>query len=256
MTPDQDLYDQIEAYLEGRLNEEAVAAFERQLQSDPELVQEVADLRTARFLLKSASYDVLKTQLKSYSKELEQVDTTPIVSISHFVWKWAIAASLVLGLTVTWFWMKQNTVDTADLVAAYYVPYPNIINPVKMGEKSHSHQEVEKEAMRAYEAGDFMRAAELLEQLSMKSANQWWLFYLGNAYLGAKKGELASRAFLSLKKQPTFLNMGLSEQTDWYLALSYLQMDRKSEAKALLRPIQTSSKIYGPKAKELLDQLE
>jgi tetratricopeptide (TPR) repeat protein len=254
MNEDEAFYEQIENYLAGNISPQEKARFEEQIRLDAHLAQEVEALRTARFVLKTGALLDIKEQLRGYSKELEKGDKKKGKVVFPHPWVWAVAASVVLAVGLFLWIGKGNTNE--QLFAEYYRPYPNFVAPVKMGEQDYSYSDTTKrKAFFAYDQGSYKDAIPLFKQCLVDQNDSVVTYYLGNAYLGANLPKEASETYLPLL-QLEGKGFLFFIQTQWYLSLCYLKMNRLQEARQILETIRSSKNEYSERADQLLMKLD
>ncbi|PHN02611.1 anti-sigma factor [Flavilitoribacter nigricans] len=121
----EQLYETIEAYLEGELTGEELAAFERELTTDQSLAREVALHRSLQNQLGDQPKMALRTTLDAIAKDFPESDLdagdqpqspngTGGSTGGLPFWMWGLAFFLVIGGGVTWYLltMEDETVST------------------------------------------------------------------------------------------------------------------------------------------------
>ena len=158
-----------------------------------------------------------------------------------------IAAVLVLSAGAFFFWPAPS-IDTIALFKEYYEPYPNVVMPLVRGTDDDSSQLAV--AYRAYSRLEFKEAAQMFENIEAKDTQVY--FYLGQCYLSMNEAQKAVDSF-----SKGLENRGvLSDQTEWFLALSYLKSEKMSECKRTLEMIVSQESPYKTKANDLLTKLK
>ncbi|MCO6479484.1 MAG: hypothetical protein J5I94_22810 [Phaeodactylibacter sp.] len=101
----EQLYETIEAYLEGKLTEEARRAFEKEIAADPELRKEVALHQRMQQELGKSEKAALREQLRQIAQEfpLEEKRRKTVFRLRP----WAIAvAAAIIGAVIWWAWPR------------------------------------------------------------------------------------------------------------------------------------------------------
>jgi tetratricopeptide (TPR) repeat protein len=260
---EEDKIQLIEDYVNGQLSIEEKADFQQQLQQDPSLAQEVGLYKDIFSGLAIGGRKDMKAHLKaldekSFSQEAAsklQASVTENIKgkvIQSFwqrnAWLTGIAACLVLGL-VAFLWVS-NSSSANSLFAKYYAPYPNVVAAVERGE---TIQDATKQAMQAYESGDYTRAIQGLQQIANNDPEASSLYlYLGISYIETSQLDSAK---VYLEKATADAASKLHTQAKWYLALAYLKNKEKEQAIVHLQSLSQESGVYAQKARQLLDDL-
>ena len=105
----ENIYEKIEAYLAGQLEGEALEQFEKAVQSDPALAEEVALYRDMSTALEPSEEDALRANLELLGKK----HTDPESGKTPFFNWWIGAAIAMAGLGV-WWW-KTTPDQSPDL---------------------------------------------------------------------------------------------------------------------------------------------
>jgi len=243
---DQELFEKIEAYLHGDLSSEALADFERLLEKDLDLQQEVKKHHEMEQAISDPErehlqqkLDQVKTELRSESKYLNTFSRT-------YRKYWAVAAVILLILGVFAVFQLSKP-GYEDLYSAYYKPYP--AQDIMRGEG-----EVTPSAsfMKDYRQGDYGQALDKLEKaINLNSKNgQLWL-YLGNCHMQLNNLQLALDAFQRIDPKGDF-----GKDAQWFSALCYLKMGKAEPAKNELGQLVSIDNIHRGNAREILEKME
>ncbi len=101
----EQLYETIEAYLDGKLTEEARRAFEKEMAAEPELRKEVALHQRMQEELGKSEKAALREQLRQVAREfpLEKKGRKTVFRLRP----WAIAvAAAIIGAVIWWAWPR------------------------------------------------------------------------------------------------------------------------------------------------------
>ena len=237
--------DQIERYLSGNMSEQDQADFEKKMESDAQLREAVYFQRDLISGINFHFNSELKTRLKKASASVEPPKKS---SGRWFYGVLGLAASFLLLMLIGYWYLSSHT-SPSDLYAAYYQPYPNIINPL---ERSGAMPEGSLEkAMIAYEQGNFEEAVALFRQEETLESN--FQFYLALSLLEQQE---TTEAISLLDQVIDSDNETLLLPAHWYQGLAYLKNQQPNEAERVFNTLKgQDSGTYGRRANEILDQL-
>jgi len=233
----------IEKYIQNRLNSKEKIEFDELLKGDIDFEKEVIFQTNLKKAVKKED-DI---RFRSLISEIETKTNRLIRKLSYI--KWLVAASIVLLLGLTYFLTQNNDASTDELFTSYFEPYRNVILPIERG---GNQQDAKTLAFMAYEKGDYQNAVKLFSKLYASTKESYYLFYKANALLKLEKANEAIPLLLAhLKTKDT-----LTEKTNWYLALAYLKLNDKSNAKKVLKKVIADGKFKTNEAKELLKKFD
>lgn len=217
-------------YADGSLSGEALRAFERQLEQDPDLRSEL-DLYLA---LKAMDNLRLKNQLQQIEVAEDVSSPAPFITRRRMLWT-AAAASVALVLAAVWWLREVPRPDAVQLAQEYTAkPYPS---PVATMGNDTSQPDAVEQAFLAYRSGDFSAAAAQLTALAAKpDAGDKILFYAGESLLQTGQAERAVAFFERVTPGD------LRDVADWRHALALIQINRPNEAKPILEKLKTGSR--------------
>jgi tetratricopeptide (TPR) repeat protein len=240
----QDLHT-IDEYVLGRLDREALKAFEAQLVHDTTLAGQVEE---RRLLAKHVeAYGELRLKQRIRVAMGEEVRPTPAYTLK--TWHWVLVA-LLLGLLSLVIWRLTMTEKPEQLYATYYEPYA-----LSFGRRG---DELDKQLVAAgqlYNDGQHEKALPIFETvLSEQQEKQDGLILaIGICYLELRKPEKANESFSKILNN---MSSPYKNQAEWYQALSSLQSGDVVTCKERLREIvKTPNPTYAKKASELLSKL-
>ena len=227
---DQELFEQIEAYLLDSMTTEERSRFETQLAADPSLQKE---LELQRQLLAIVSVESFNAAPKS-----APTHTAKIRSISK--WYWAAAAVLIF---ISGFWFFQNQMATPQKLAnQYFSPDPGL--PVTM---SSSSQYQFYDGMVSYKEADYVKAIAIWKSIATTNRQSDTLqYFIGVAYLNRDQYNDALQQLLPLAEG----NSKWKEKASWYLSITYLKLNQPQKAQKWLQTIPSY-----PEAPELLEAI-
>ncbi|WP_020529994.1 tetratricopeptide repeat protein [Flexithrix dorotheae] len=215
---DQEKLAQIDLFLKGNLSGKTKTSFEQKLSTDKEFAAEVEQYITAANLVKEYGiYEELKSVHNKFMEEKESI-VVPIFPRMKY-----IAAVLVLILS-------------GILVQASLINKQNILdNQQLFNYQARNAEESDLNALlNSYHEGDFESVIEQFNQSPAYGNNAKANFYAGNAFLGLNKPEEAKNCFIKVIQDNS---SNLSENAEWYLALSELKSEHYDQALALFEKI-------------------
>lgn len=248
MNHDQETYELIEAYLKGRLEGETLANFERTLQEDESLREEVELQRSVHQLLEEEDVQRLDETLTDIRAEY-MLEHGPQLWPFRKIW-FAAAAVFVLAIAYIGFFRTGTGLSDQNLYQAYFEPYPADVT-VRADEDSTSISQLER-ALLAYESEEYQQALEELN--SINNITTRGRFFQGLSYLALKQTE---RALSPLEEVSDDSNSVYAHPAIWYRALARLQLENRAAAISLLTQLsQEASGKYRNLATELLEKLQ
>ncbi|WP_435356149.1 hypothetical protein [Emticicia sp. SJ17W-69] len=254
----------IEAYLEDKLSEADSLDFENEMNHNSELADEVKLQKELRFGLKMLSIenqlDVALKRHKSKYFEEESVKTgkfvqMPVINQNRYskIKIWSIAASILLILSVTIFFLKFNITNSQQAFEENY--RPNLDDGFQVKSIPFELKSNTKNGIDSYHDGKYDEALHYLEQVNSKNSDELAIknYYLGVSFLAKNDANSAIRALL--KSKICTLKI-IRDNSDWYLALAYLKKNDRSKMKIAFETMASNpNHPYNLKAKSLLKLL-
>ena len=253
MHSSEEQYDLIGSYLNGELEGEARLDFEQQMAGDAELQAEVQLQReVARAILDENAmrleqeFAAIKAENHTHKSEPKRVKKVPISSIM------LVAASVFLVATFSMLFYQNSSLlqpDTQKLFSEYYVPYEAYTTQRGSSEVENENR---KKAWEAYDKKEFATAVPFFETALKENPtdSEGW-FYLGNCYLSLEKPD---QSIAALRKVYTEESL-FTQQTQWYIALAYLQKGETDHALILFARIAELEGTYAESAKRIVNSL-
>jgi TolA-binding protein len=236
----------IERYYDNELSEAEIAQLKERLKTDAELKnlfdQEKLLINTIRFRAAQSNLEFLK--------QVERSIESPGIGDTRRYWYYAAAACITL-LIVAGLYFPFSSPEPDKLYADYFKPYRNSFEPNLRSDLAGVTNE-NAEAFRAYDAGDYQRAAVLFTEMQKQGSDPVVLLLLGNANLMIGKTEDAKQNFNDLIRQYDDLDI----QAKWFLSLCYLKSGETVKARTLLKELGDTEISYATKAKELLKKVD
>src|SRR5258708_28008667 len=246
----------IEKFLDGRMTTEERKDFENKLSNDQALNTLMNDMNllvegikmTAAKTSKEEKLDRLKFFADINEIEKESAPRAKVVPIYRKPWVLSAAASILLVITLTFYFMRDQAPLNEKLYTASFEPFASPGSGLTRGS---SELTLKTEAYEAYDNGNYKVAAQLFEQIIKEKEDAITQLCLGNSYLAQNNLTKAEKIFTDMVTKHT----ELITQAKWYLALTYLKENKMERAKATLWEVSKSS-TYGEKAQKLLEELD
>ncbi len=233
----EEKYTLIETYLAGELQGEELNAFEEKLAVDSSLQDELNLHREVSETLKGEKVHHLRNVLKEVDQNWEGDAKKKSGKVFPFNFRRMISiAAAVAMLFVAYQWFSNNNTSPQDLYAAHFEPYPMVLNQRSIDESTADNDALYNNMISFYAKKQNKEALNAFEQLIEKQPdNISFLFYKANILLAENKTTEPIAIFQKIIAQgnPLFI-----EQARWYLAMAYLQSNKKELAKAELAKIE------------------
>ncbi|PPK84783.1 hypothetical protein CLV84_3947 [Neolewinella xylanilytica] len=248
----EDQQDRIDAYLSGQLTDPE--RFEREMRTDPQLQSEMEATRMALDAIHISETNRLKRRLQKLENEAVNRQEPPqakVVSINRkrnrSRYSYAAAAT-VLIVVAAYFLLRPAAQNDAVLAMAAFEPYDNIAFTITKGATAGEDRAT---AYIAYERAAFDEAEAAFRSLSSPSAPD--RFYLAQSLLAQQKFAEAAPLFEELAGLDDF---NLSQESEYYAALSRLGLGQRERAEATLQRITTDANHSSyAEAVDLLEEL-
>ncbi|MFN3851348.1 MAG: tetratricopeptide repeat protein [Spirosomataceae bacterium] len=235
----------IEKYFENNLTESEKAQFEVLINSNATFKDAVEFEKN----LKNAIHHKERNELKNQLKSIEKKQETKVVAMPR--WIWLAAASVIIVGAALWLFIFK-TPTNEDLFAQNFQVYPNVIAPSVRGTSTTDGDK--KLAFELYEQEKYKEAIEIFEKTAKETKEEYPAFYVGQCYMALGDYQKAissfSGAVLTDEKFP------FDTQRKWYLALAYLKIGDKENAKLILELLTNYENVQTQKATELLEKLD
>lgn len=234
----EDRQDRIDEYLQGKSAD--AAAFERDLQEDSKLNEEMEATRMALDAIAVGGDHTMKERLRKLEAGMaaETGTTTSQNASARIVqlkprkrnnWMRIAAVAAVVLFIAGYFILRPAGPEGPQLAMESFTAYDNIEYTIT---KSGGTTDPRATAYAAYEAGDYAAAERAFTPLQSELPAD--AFYLGQSRLAQQKYEAALPVFTQLAALADF---GLSGEANYYRALSLVGLNRSEEARLLLEEI-------------------
>ncbi|WP_299674641.1 tetratricopeptide repeat protein [uncultured Dokdonia sp.] len=232
----------IHNYFHQTLTEEDEVLLNKLLESDPEFNALFELEKDLNAVLIDTGKDRLKQQFIDF--ENQEPEENKVTSSPSFL-RYAVAACVIIGLSILASKYFIDTTNTDDLFAENFTAYRNIVVPIERGEGIDTSQE---DAFFKYEMKDYNAAITGFQAEFKKTQASYYLFYIANAHLAL--GD-TKQAIPLLEEHQKFKD-DFYQKSRWYLALAYVKEKNKEKSIALLEEISASDGFNHKEAKKLL----
>ncbi len=244
----QEIFEQIEAYLDGELAGDALYVFEEALKKDVTLQKEIQKHREIKLALEDKDALQFRKKLLKINEEIknEQNSTPKKRTFSFSYWKAAATILVLIGMT-TFLWFNNNPEE--DLFAAYYAPYP--IGDIKRGVDTSGDDDF-KTMVLDYKSKEYIKVIPALERFIQQKPNDEQLrLCLGNSYLNTDQLAKSEAIFQDFSSESKYYS-----DAKWFLSLTYLKMKEKDQTILLLKELISYDNIYKQNATKLLQDIK
>lgn len=264
--------EDIDRYLNGDMNDSEKKNFEERISSNSEMASALNFEKEMRMIYSEDEWSTLNRSvlnsdrakaMKSYlqSDEITTIketisnviaDNRKTYSRKSFIKQLAVAASILLISTISYFSIKSNGTDFESIINEEYKNLPSLVN------RSESADSRLVEGQQYFENKDYKNAIisfNEYQKISSESAatNSISYVYNGLSYLGINDYTNAIEQFNLLENSKSFQ----AKKAEWYKALVYLKQNNKELLREALEGITSNSSNYNySKAKELLNEIE
>lgn len=248
-----DILDQIENYVEGKMSEPEQIEFENQLKSDNQLAASYEAYKNAVSAIRSMGRENLKSKLNIIHNEVMVKKDTRKHNYRKLLRVAAVFAATTIITSAVFIWIAKSNADKDDLFSEYFKPYMNVTST--RGDIMEKNTFLQKTAMYYYSNRQYDRALLNFEELykNTKEVEPEVLLYYGISALAEKKNTKAIEIFTRLSNDKTGV---FYEQSLWYLALTYLQIKDLPKTRSTLRTIIKLKGSYTDKALDLLEKVD
>ncbi len=236
----QETLELIERYINHKLTDLELSAFEDKLKNNPDFKNQVDDIK---IMLLGIEKQTLKEQLDEFHETIPNKTNskTEDKKTRFFDFrKIAVAAAVILALGSIWFF---NDSSAEKIYAKHYTPDPGLPTTMSSSDNFEFY-----DAMVNYKREDYKTAISKWEMLlKNKPENDTLNYFLGSAYLAEGQEQ---EAIPFLKKVIQLNEITFKNDAYYYLGLAYLNTEDLELAKTNLN----LSTV--PNSKDILSELE
>lgn len=218
MERNQELFERIEGYLGSSLTFEEREQFEREVNANPDLKKELELHRSLHTEMSDTDSLEFRKKLEDIARGLKKKKKTPY-------WRYAAIILVLLG-AATFVWLQMQT-GNSTLFDKHYKVYP-VEDAIRGAEQSGTQQ-----ILKYYTHENYEKVVPLLTAFCAENPeNTRFKIYLGNALLQTGQAEKAISTFLGITEDSANY-----EDSLWYLALSYLKINKLDQARSTLEEV-------------------
>jgi tetratricopeptide (TPR) repeat protein len=240
----------IERYIAGEMSETEKQWFEKELDGNEQLRNEVSLRKRTDEILKNQDVMSLRNKLNAIENKRSMTTTTPIryripVQIRYA----AVITALVIIGAVTF--IPGKSLNNDEIMNRYYKAY----EPPTSNRSATSGADADFTlALEYYNTHDYNKAAILFNKVLESRPNDMQTVLLnGVSNFEEKKYPEAKISFGKVIDDKNNLYI---DQAQWYLALCYINTNEKDKAQSLLTIISKEDGIYKSDAKKIIRKLK
>ena len=239
----------IERYNAGEMSDEEKKWFEKELDGNQKLQDEVNLRKNTDMVLRNQGIISLRNKLSAIEKERSERKVIVMRTKRTVYLRYAaVIASLVVVGSI--FLFNGNNQGTDEVINRYYKPYEP---PTSQRSGMTAENADFTLALEFYNTHDYEKAALFFNKVVESNPKDMQsLFLNGVSNFEEKKFPEATMSFSTVIKDNNNLFI---ETAKWYLALCYLKTDELDKAKSLLQIINDEGGIYSKKAKKIIKKL-
>ncbi|PKA82558.1 tetratricopeptide repeat protein [Ulvibacter sp. MAR_2010_11] len=230
----QELLETIERFITRSMDKEEYILFEKRMEADPVLRQQVNDLR---IILSGLETSILKEKMNAFHKEISSENSKEkkvrptIKKIKKSKYPVFAIAAVCVALFGTFYFMSLDS-TSEKLFSKYFIADPGL--PTTMSSNSNFDF---YDAMVNYKREEYTIAIAKWEKLSEeKIDNDTLNYYLGVSYLAHGDSEKALNYLETLGAYPESM---FAEDAIYYRALALIRLGETAKASKLLQAYPT-----------------
>ncbi|WP_421763106.1 hypothetical protein [Ekhidna sp.] len=225
--------EQIRKYIQNQLSAEDKSNFEKKLDAEKGLRDEV---EKERLIMKGIAFSE-RERLKSVLQRGEQTRSK----------YWYAVAALIPLLIISYLFIYDSP-NANSIYTNFYEPYGVYEFGEVRGESLENN--LEEEAFEAYKQGEYQEAYEKIKELQNASDRIGYDLYAGICLMELERFEEALNMFDQIPESSKYIDIGT-----WYQALVLIKLERIGEASELLGELSNGKNGLARRSKEVLDQL-
>lgn len=234
-------YDEIDNFLEGKLQGEELEKFTEKLNHNKEFAELVSSYVETK-------HGVMYANRLSIKKKLELLDQDqPKDKASFRIWKIAASVAVLMILSFT-AWYIYTPSNQEQIFIANYQPLSQIEIPTSRTETEDD--DFLKKAFIAYQTKDFEGAETYLNKVSReRTYNSYADFIKGLVQMETKNYKSA----IDLFNKSLQVKVPISKDVRWYLGLCYIKLNQTKKARIELERLSNSN--YALRVSNILKKL-
>jgi len=239
-------FEKIETYLLGKMSPANAAAFEKAMQSDPDLKSETENLKS---LIIGVKAEGLRGKLagKTIATAAAPPQTTKSEAKIFSMRRMAVAASFIGILICSWYFLMPKDDGQSAQYAAAFAPDPGLPTPMSETVNYDFYDGMVDYKMEKF--GVALQKWNTLPTVSDKAIGADTLaYYKGMAHLNTEKLTEAEKILKEIPAESSYSNLA-----KWYLVKIYMDRNELDKVKAMLQ--QVPSDIH-PQYQYIREQLQ
>lgn len=231
----------IDRYIQKKATAGEMEKIKQLMEEDADFKKEVIFQLELQKAVKMEESQKLKLHLQSLERKKTMKRFIPEL--------WKVAAVFIVGLGLFWFFNTTN--DYEKIYKNNFEPYPNIVAPT-VRDFNNSESNIE-EAFRHYDNRDYAKAAATFKIVYDEQKIGYANFYYGVSLMADHQVE---NAVIALENPDWIIPERYQYQTDWYLALGFLEIKNKEKAITYLEKVIKGNGARTSQAKKILSEIE
>lgn len=162
-----------------------------------------------------------------------------------------LAIAASIAMLIGFAWMSYTDGSSSYYEDLYAANFQEYPNTAFTITRGDTNESIEREAFVAYESNDYIQAVKKFQEISAENKPLYIDFYLAQSFLKLEKGDKAKELLQTvIANQNEFV-----AESHWYLALIAVKEKEVETAKAELKLLTKEFDYNKEKATELLDKL-
>jgi tetratricopeptide (TPR) repeat protein len=239
----------IEQYLANEMAPPERNAFRKELQSNPDLADELKFSQTIdSALMRDDIIDLRRKLLTAIHSSRPAEKEVPVIRMNTRKWWYAAASMLVLCAVTATLYLQMPRNTTTDSLFTQYYTSENIVDLTRGDENI-------VDAVVKFQQKDFRTASVLFKNILEKdNSNIAVWFYYGISSIETQNYINAINAFTNIIENNDNLYI---EHAEWYLGLCYLKNNQKQKAVEKFTVIASDPEnFHNQEAKDVLEKLQ
>jgi hypothetical protein len=240
----------IERYIAGEMEDDERQWFEKELDGNSSLRDEVGLRKKTDHILRGRDVMSLRNKLSAIEKKRKEAEVVPKKSVKPALAKYA-AVITILALIGSLYLFRERNTGSEELLGRYYKVYepPAGQRSGKVAENPDFTM-----ALEFYNTNDFANAALFFSKVVASNPRDMQSVLLkGVSNFEEKHYPEAKKSFVTVIDDNNNLYL---EAAKWYLALCYLKTGEDDKAGLMLKTISGNGGIYARDAKKLLRSIK
>lgn len=241
----------IERYIQGEMNPEEKNWFEKEIEGNLLLKDEINLRKQVNSVLSDKDILDLKMQLDKIHQEIFEVTEKGKGAIRQIYRRVYITASALAIFAIAFtVYMSNRNFSNDKLVELYYQPAQTTMN----FRSSEPSNEALTEAMNVYNSKNYLEATRLFELILKKDQSHIGVnLYSGISYMEMKQFEKAENSFQKIvDSQPN----PFVESANWYIGLCNIMADKREKAASQFELLSKADGFYQKDAKKILRRIK